>query len=327
MSFLVELHGTGNVHLHLQVIAEDVAAVIIHCGAMPQPAQPSHCLPAFPEAATTNHEANDDHNLHETREFWGRLQPQSLVPLLQSASSKGKGRMPSSYLPIQPPSSAKGPANGHLPSGHLPITKPSPRQSLPSQASHGDAGAASSSQSESLLAYDSSPSAARQEGRQHTSMGGRSVHFALPLGVDSSDELDADHDRDQSEASSPEAGAPGSSAHAPFGVRPLASKVPERSPPLDISFRSAPQHAMQCMPQQANVPALPGRPLSRCTQRVSRRPLGQACKLGPACHHVLLADTQQQTPQNTMKPLLVWGLTLLTEQFPPNPIVNAIINT
>lgn len=225
----------------MQVIAEDVAAVIIHCGPMPQPAQPSHRLPAFPEAATTNHEANEDHNLHETREFWGRLQPQSLVPLLQSASSKGKGRMPSSYLPIQPPSSAKGPPNGHSPSGHLPITKPSPRQSLPSQTSQGDAGAASSSQSESLLAYDSSSSAARHEGRQHASMGGRSVHFALPLGVDSSDELDADHDRDQSGASSPEAGAPmRSSVHAPSGGRPLASKVPERSPPLDISFRSAP---------------------------------------------------------------------------------------
>lgn len=242
---------------HTQVIAEDVAAVIIHCGAVLHPAQPSHHLPAFPEAATNNHEANDDNTLHETREFWGRLQPQSLVPLLQSASSKGKGRMPSSYLPFQPPSALK--SNGHLPSGHLPIERPSPSQSLPSHPSQSDVGAASSSQSgpqDGLFAYDSSPSAARQERRRRSSAAreapaGRSVHFALPLRIESSDELDTD--ADQSCASSPDPCTRGSgNAIASCGdTLQQGSKscveipVPERSSPLEISLRSAPNHARE----------------------------------------------------------------------------------
>ena len=70
----------------VQVISEDVGAVVLHYGAVPKAAQPCQGLPAFPQAATSNHEANDDSLLHETREFWARLQPESLVPLLQSVS-------------------------------------------------------------------------------------------------------------------------------------------------------------------------------------------------------------------------------------------------
>ena len=222
----------------LQVIAEDVAAVIIHCGGVPQPAQPGHRLPAFPDAAATNQEANDEHTLHETREFWGRLQSQSLVPLLQSASSKGKGHMPSAYLPIGPPSASK--PKGHLPSSNLPI-----EQSFPSQS---DAGAASSSHSgprDSLLAYDSSAFAAWQEGSGHSrdiSAGGRSVHFALPLEADSSD----DSDSGQPRLSTPEADIHSSRDKQSLDDRQQASsltnraKVPQRSPAVDISFRLVP---------------------------------------------------------------------------------------
>ena len=66
----------------VQVIAEDVGAVVLHYGTAPKATQPCRDLPAFPQAATSNHEANDDGLLHETREFWARLQPESLVPLL-----------------------------------------------------------------------------------------------------------------------------------------------------------------------------------------------------------------------------------------------------
>ena len=229
------------------MIAEDVAAVVIHCGALPTPAQPSHRLPAFPDAATSNHEANDDHILHETREFWGRLQPQSLVPLLQSASSKGKGRMPSNYLPAASPSAST--ANGLLPSRHLPIRQPSHSQFFPSEPSQNDAGAASSSHSglqDSLLAYDSKASAARQEGSGHSSagrdasVGGRSVHFSLPLEADSSGDVDAG----QARTVDPEDAFHGNRDKRGLGSKQQAARgvsvqegVPQRSPPVDISFR------------------------------------------------------------------------------------------
>ena len=223
-----------------------MAAVIIHLGALPQPAPPGHRLPAFPDAATSNQEANDDHTLHETREFWGRLQPQSLVPLLQSASSKGKGRMPSGYLPTASPASN---AKGHFPSSHLPIQRPSPSQSVPSERSQSDAWAASSSHSgykDSLLACDSTASAARQEGSRHSSsgrdasVGGRSVHFALPLEADSTDDSDT-HPVGTS--------YPGGTLHNNKDKRYLSNKhqaargVPVkeglsmRSPPVDIFLR------------------------------------------------------------------------------------------
>ena len=225
------------------MIAEDVAAVIIHCGAVPQPAQPSHRLPAFPDAATSNHEANDDHTLHETREFWGRLQPQSLVPLLQSAFSKGKGRMPLDYLP-----SARN-AEGRLPSSHLPIQRPSPSQSLPSEPSQSDAWAASSGHlgfQDSLLAYDSTAVAARQEGSGHSSsgrdasVGGRSVHFALPPEADISDDIDAG----QARTSDFENAHHGNKDKRTLGNMQQAARslsvrgiVPKQSPPVDIAFR------------------------------------------------------------------------------------------
>ena len=225
------------------MIAEDVAAVIIHCGAVPQPAPPSHRLPAFPDAATSNQEANDDHTLHETREFWGRLQPQSLVPLLQSASSKGKGRMPSGYLPVASPSACN--IKGHFPSSHVPIQRPSPSQSFPSEPSQSDAWAASSSHS-GLLAYDSTASATRQEGSGHSSagrdasVGGRSVHFALPLEADSSGDADAS----QARTSHPEDALYGNRSKQLPGNKQRASRslsveegVPQPSQPVDISFR------------------------------------------------------------------------------------------
>lgn len=71
----------------VQVIAEDVAAVVLHYGTAPRPAKPLRELPAFPQAATSNHEANEEDLLHETREFWARLQPESLLPLLQTVSA------------------------------------------------------------------------------------------------------------------------------------------------------------------------------------------------------------------------------------------------
>lgn len=227
----------------LQVIAADVAAVIIHCGSVPQPAQPGHCLPAFPDAATSNHAANDTHVLHETREFWGRLQPQSLVPLLQSASSKGKGRMPSAYLPVTSPSA--GYARGHLPSTHLPIQRPSPSQSFPSEPSQNGGRTASSSYSglqDSLLANGSTASGTRQDGSMHSSfargvsVGGRSVHFAASLEADGSDDSDAG----QAHTSDPQVNLHSSrEKQAPSRVS-VEARVSKRSPPVDISFRSVP---------------------------------------------------------------------------------------
>lgn len=68
----------------LQVIAEDVGAAVLHYGQAPDPALPCKSLPAFPQAASSNHDANDETLLHETREFWARLQPESLLPVLQT---------------------------------------------------------------------------------------------------------------------------------------------------------------------------------------------------------------------------------------------------
>ena len=231
-------------HTLFQVIAEDVAAVIIHCGALPTPAKPAHRLPAFPDAASSNHDANDEHTLHETREFWGRLQPESLVPLLQSASSKGKGRMPSSYLPIE--SSSAGKAKRHLPSGQLPIRRPSPSLSFPSQPSQSDPEAASSSHSgprDSLLARNSSNYSTYHESSGHSSsardasVGGRSVHFALPAGSDSDDDdqlhgvvsgIDDKFGKGKGVLDSKQRDG---NFHA-------EARMSKRSPPLDISFRS-----------------------------------------------------------------------------------------
>lgn len=233
--------------LALQVIAEDVAAVIIHCGAVPQPAQPGHCLPAFPDAATSNHAANDTHILHETREFWGRLQPQSLVPLLQSASSKGKGRMPSAYLPVATSPSASN-AKGHLPSTHLPIQRPSPSQSFPSEPSQNGGRTASSSSSHlgpqhSLLANGSTASAAMHSSfARGASVGGRSVHFASPLQAGSSDDSNAG----QARTSDPEINRhstrdkQGLSKEQKASRVSVETRVSKRSPPVDIFFRSVP---------------------------------------------------------------------------------------
>ena len=220
------------------MIAEDVAAVIINCGPVPAPAQPSHALPALPEAATTNHDANDDHILHETREFWGRLQPQSLVPLLHTASSKGKGRMPSSLLQIPHPSSFResvhpqgGSSNpGSGKSGlnadglHRTSSQSNPRHSSDFGPRDG------------ILLTSSTYCGPRdhQDGSNHssrdTTAGSRTVHFDLPSSSDSSG------DEDSREASG-EMLHKGQDSHADHASTTAENRIRKKSPPMDISFR------------------------------------------------------------------------------------------
>ena len=217
--------------LYVQVIAEDVAAVIIHCGQMPQPAQPAHSLPAFPEAATTNHDANDDHILHETREFWGRLHPQSLVPLLQTALSKGKSPMPSSLMPDQ---------NAQLshPSWTAPKASPPngtshsnshPKSHLGSVGFWGRKITSREGQSNPRDSLDSSRMGSQQDSSMHLSRGttgeSRTVHFDLPSseGSDSNKENDSFR-RDRR-------------AQALQGREQAGAIIRKTSPPMDISFR------------------------------------------------------------------------------------------
>lgn len=221
-----------------KVIAEDVAAVIINCGPAPAPAQPSHDLPAFPEAATTNHDANDDHILHETREFWGRLQPQSLVPLLQTASSKGKGRMPSSLLQISHSSSSResvhpqrgisnpGSGKSGLHAGGLRRTS---SQSNPKDS--GDLGPR-----DGILLTSTTHSGPRdhQDGSNHssrdTTAGSRTVHFDLPSSSDSSGD-------DDLRQASGEMLPVGQDLYEDHASTMVANKIRKKSPPVDISFR------------------------------------------------------------------------------------------
>lgn len=230
----------------LQVIAEDVAAVIINCGPVPAPAQPSHALPAFPEAATTNHDANDDHILHETREFWGRLQPQSLVPLLQTVSSKGKGRMPSSLLQIPHSSSSResvhpqggssNPGSGKSPADGLHRTS---SQSNPRSSS--DLGPR-----DGILLTSSTYCGPRdhQDGSNHssrdTTAGSRTVHFDLPSSSDSSGD---DESRQASGEMLHKGQASGEmlhksqDSHADHASTTAENRIRKKSPPMDISFR------------------------------------------------------------------------------------------
>ena len=217
---------------------------------MSAPAQPGHRLPAFPDAATTNHDANDDHTLHETREFWSRLQPESLVPLLQSASSKGKGLMPTSYRPPDSPLASR--AKGHSPSLHLPIARPSPSlsfQSPPSQSDPGAGGSGDSGPGDSSLVHCHSNASSQPEGSGHSSssarnasVGSRSVHFSLPLEAGTSDEEDG-HGRSRDTESGCDSqhssrGKEVLDSAQPNGDLPSQAKLKKQSPPLDISFRS-----------------------------------------------------------------------------------------
>jgi len=228
----------------LQVIAEDVAAVIINCGPLPTPAQPSHALPAFPEAATTNHDANDDHILHETREFWGRLQPQSLVPLLQTASSKGKGRMPSSLLQIPQLSSSGEPVHPHGSSSN-------PGSGKPADGLH-----RTSSQSNPRTSSDLGPRDGilltsstycgprdHQDGSNHssrdTTAGSRTVHFDLPSSSDSSGD-------DESRQASGEMLPKGQDLYEDHSSTMAENRIRKKSPPMDISFRFS-LHAARCL--------------------------------------------------------------------------------
>ena len=220
------------------MIAEDVAAVIINCGPVATQAQPSHSLPAFPEAATTNHDANDDHILHETREFWGRLQPLSLVPLLQTASSKGKGRMPSSLLqiphlsfsskPLHPHSSSSNPLNGN--SG-LEADRLCRTSSQSNSRDVGDLGPR-----DGILLTSSTYSGPRdhQDGSNHssrdTTAGSRTVHFDLPSSSDSSGD-------DDSRQASGEMLHKGRDLYADHSLTTVENRMRKKSPPVDISFR------------------------------------------------------------------------------------------
>lgn len=231
----------------LQVIAEDVAAVIINCGPVPVPAQPSHALPAFPEAATTNHDANDNHILHETREFWGRLQPQSLVPLLQTASSKGKGRMPSSLLQIphssssresvHPQGSSSNPKGGNSGATADTLYRTS-SQSNPRNSS--DLGPRDGILLTSSTYYglrdhqDSSNHSSRD-----TTAGSRTVHFDLPSSSDSS----GDDEDDSCQASGEMMHKGQDSDHASAMAE---NRIRKKSPPMDISFRFE-LHAASCL--------------------------------------------------------------------------------
>lgn len=220
----------------LQVIAEDVAAVIINCGPLPPPAQPSHALPAFPEAATTNHDANDDHILHETREFWGRLQPQSLVPLLQTASSKGKGRMPSSLLQIPQWSSPREPVHPHGSSSSPGSGKPADGLRRTSSQSNPKDSADLGPRGGILLTSSTYPGPRdQQDSSNHssrdTTAGSRTVHFDLPSSSDSSGD-------DDSRQASGEMPHRGQDLHADQSSTTVASRIRKKSPPVDISFRS-----------------------------------------------------------------------------------------
>ena len=215
------------------MIAEDVAAVVIHCGPVPPPAQPAHHLPAFPEAATTNHEANDDHTLHETREYWSRLQPQSLVPLLQMASSKGKSAMPSSLLEIQ---------NSNSNQFHMVGTAKAASPSEYSQMSS-SLGAASSShaglrdsQSNLSDSLDISRLGSQPDSSMHSSRsatgGNRTVHFDVP----SSD--DSDTDRHQGSSSGSRLSPAQLLQNGLTSKAEAGARIRKSSPPMDISFRS-----------------------------------------------------------------------------------------
>ncbi|KAA6418503.1 MAG: DNA-binding phosphatase 1 [Trebouxia sp. A1-2] len=218
-----------------KVIAEDVAAVIINCGPLPPPAQPSHALPAFPEAATTNHDANDDHILHETREFWGRLQPQSLVPLLQTASSKGKGRMPSSLLQIPQWSSPREPVHPHGSSSSPGSGKPADGLRRTSSQSNPKDSADLGPRGGILLTSSTYPGPRdQQDSSNHssrdTTAGSRTVHFDLPSSSDSSGD-------DDSRQASGEMPHRGQDLHADQSSTTVASRIRKKSPPVDISFR------------------------------------------------------------------------------------------
>ncbi|DBA83614.1 hypothetical protein WJX77_004133 [Trebouxia sp. C0004] len=221
-----------------KVIAEDVAAVIINCGPMPEQAQPSHSLPAFPEAAPTNHDANDDHILHETREFWGRLQPQSLVPLLQTASSKGKGRMPSSLLPIPHLSPSSKPVHPHRNSSNpgsgnfgLNADRLCRTSSQSNPTDSGDAGPR-----DGILLTSSTYCGPRdhQDGSNHssrdTTAGSRTVHFDLPSSSDSSGD-------DDSRQASGEMLHKSQDLYEDHSSTMVANRIRKKSPPVDISFR------------------------------------------------------------------------------------------
>lgn len=221
-----------------KVIAEDVAAVIINCGPVPEPAQPNHPLTAFPEAATTNHDANDDHILHETREFWGRLQPQSLVPLLQTASSKGKGRMPSSLLQIPHSLSSSEPvrscdssatSGSHKSGSNVNRLCRTSSQSKPRDS--GDLGPR-----DGILLTSSIYSGPRdhQDGSNHssrdTTAGSRTVHFDLPSSSDSSGD-------DDSPQASGEMLHKNQDSYADHSSTMAENRIRKKSPPVDISFR------------------------------------------------------------------------------------------
>ena len=231
----------------LQVIAEDVAAVVINCGPVPAPAQPSHSLPAFPEAATTNHDANDDHILHETREFWGRLQPQSLVPLLQTASSKGKGRMPSSLLQIPQLSSSREPVHPHRstsnPKGGNSGLNADKLPRTSSQSNPKDSGDLGPRDGILLTSRTYSGPRDQQDGSNHssrdTTAGSRTVHFDLPSSSDSSGD-------DDSRQASGEMLHKGRDSYTDHSSSAVENRMRKKSPPVDISFRFR-LHAACCL--------------------------------------------------------------------------------
>ena len=207
-----------------QIIAEDVAAVIIYCGQAPPAATPGHPLPAFPDSAATNHDANGDHILYETREFWGRLQPASLVPLLQAHSSKGKGRMPSSLLQSQRASSRRGtfhPGDGSADHDFGPRDSSSGSRDgiLLTSCSHS-----------SRVEHDTGGSA--HSSRDATS-GTRTVHFDLPSSSSDSSSGD-DSFPPHAEASK---GSRVESASASGSQSLAEARMKKTSPPIDISFR------------------------------------------------------------------------------------------
>ncbi len=222
----------------MQVIAEDVAAVIINCGPVPPPAQPGHRLPAFPDCAATNHDANDDRILHETREFWGRLQPQSLVPLLQTASSKGKGLMSSSFVQIQRPSSSKQSHPQTLAGGSSSRGEPGHRDSelSPRDGILLTSSSQSGPRDSMLTSSDSNASSIQQDGSGHWSKdavaGNRTVHFDLPSSSDSS----SGDEFGPSTADTP--GGKGSIGASAMKLQSAAEgKLKKSSPPVDVSFR------------------------------------------------------------------------------------------
>lgn len=201
-----------------KVIAEDVAAVVVHYGTQPQPAQPVKQLPAFPQAATSNHGANDDNLLHETREFWARLQPESLVPHLQTETSKGKAPMPSLFFPTRTSPSAAIPIRRSPSSQHIaqrassttpfqgfaaPLPHPSSSQEGSQHSTEGSQHSTEGSHRSTDVSYHSAEglqhskdsqqssrgrraSMSSRDSSKRTSHSGRSVRFDLPSSPDQS---------------------------------------------------------------------------------------------------------------------------------------------